>query len=74
MSCAQPSPRRFDEIGQLAAVHTFRTALNYFLGRDIREEREQLAREDGDPGRRPGGGSAGSAGGVTGTATPPPRG
>jgi len=55
------------------AVHTIQTALNYFLGRDIREEREQLAREDGDPGR-PGGGSAGSAGAVTGTATPPPRG
>lgn len=32
----------FHEIGQLAAVAAIRTALNYFLGREIREEREQL--------------------------------
>jgi uncharacterized membrane protein len=35
----------FREIGQLAAVAAIRTALNYFLGREIREEREQLALE-----------------------------
>lgn len=39
----------FREIGQLAAVAAIRTALNYFLGKEIREEREQLARETGDP-------------------------
>lgn len=35
----------FKEIGQLAAVATIRTALNYFLSREIIEEREQLQRE-----------------------------
>lgn len=34
----------FREIGQLAAVAAIRTALNYFLGREIDEERAQLAR------------------------------
>lgn len=33
----------FRELGQLAAVATIRTALNFFLGREIREEREQIA-------------------------------
>lgn len=32
----------FREIGQLAAVATIRTALNFFLSREIDEEREQL--------------------------------
>lgn len=32
----------FREIGQLAAVATIRTALNFFLSREIREEREQV--------------------------------
>lgn len=31
------------EIGELAAVAAIRTALNYFLAREIREEQEQLA-------------------------------
>lgn len=35
----------FREIGQLAAIAAIRTALNYFLGREIKEEREQLARK-----------------------------
>jgi uncharacterized membrane protein len=30
-------------IGQLAAIAAIRTALNYFLGREMREERESLA-------------------------------
>ncbi len=34
----------FRELGQLAAVATIRTALNFFLGREIREERDQIAR------------------------------
>ena len=32
----------FEELGQLAAVAAIRTALNFFLGREIKEEREQL--------------------------------
>lgn len=33
----------FKEIGQLAAIATIRTALNYFLGREITEERAEIA-------------------------------
>lgn len=33
----------FRELGQLAAVATIRTALNFFLSREIREERDQIA-------------------------------
>lgn len=36
----------FDEIGQLAAVAAIRTALNYFLAREIEEEREELERDE----------------------------
>jgi uncharacterized membrane protein len=32
----------FEEIGKLAAVAAIRTALNYFLSREIREERKEL--------------------------------
>jgi uncharacterized membrane protein len=35
----------FRELGQLAAIATIRTALNYFLSREIAEERRQLAEE-----------------------------
>ena len=35
----------FRELGQLAAVAAIRTALNYFLAREIDEERRQLAEE-----------------------------
>ena len=34
----------FREIGELAAVAAIRTALNYFLGREIEEEREEIRR------------------------------
>ena len=37
----------FRELGQLAAVATIRTALNYFLSREIAEERRQVAEEQG---------------------------
>ena len=37
----------FRELGQLAAVAAIRTALNYFLAREIDEERRQLAEERG---------------------------
>ncbi len=33
----------FIEIAQLAAIAAIRTALNFFLGREIKEEREELA-------------------------------
>jgi uncharacterized membrane protein len=33
----------FEEIGKLAAVAAIRTALNFFLGREIRAEREEIA-------------------------------
>ncbi|MFJ8631218.1 DUF1622 domain-containing protein [Streptomyces sp. NPDC093568] len=35
----------FTEIGQLAAIAAIRTALNYFLGREIAQERAELERE-----------------------------
>jgi uncharacterized membrane protein len=46
----------FRELGQLAAVAAIRTALNYFLSREIAEERRQLA-ADG-PGSAPAAGHA----------------
>lgn len=36
----------FEEIGQLAAVAAIRTALNYFLAREIKEEREEIEQRD----------------------------
>jgi uncharacterized membrane protein len=39
----------FAEIGQLAAIAAIRTALNYFLGREIREERAELDRARASP-------------------------
>ncbi len=33
------------EIGELAAIAAIRTALNYFLAREIRQEREEIARD-----------------------------
>ncbi|MGY1672047.1 DUF1622 domain-containing protein [Geodermatophilus sp. SYSU D00710] len=39
----------FRELGQLAAVATIRTALNYFLSKEIAEERRQVAEESGAP-------------------------
>jgi uncharacterized membrane protein len=35
----------FEELGQLAAVAAIRTALNFFLSREIAEERRQVAEE-----------------------------
>ena len=37
------------EIAELAAVAAIRTALNFFLGREIREERAELARRRSEP-------------------------
>jgi uncharacterized membrane protein len=39
----------FKELGQLAAVAAIRTALNYFLGKEIAEERRQVAEEKAGP-------------------------
>jgi uncharacterized membrane protein len=36
----------FEEIGKLAAVAAIRTALNYFLSREIREERNESTHAD----------------------------
>jgi uncharacterized membrane protein len=35
----------FSEIGQLAAIAAIRTALNYFLARELREERAEVEKE-----------------------------
>ncbi|MGY1722044.1 DUF1622 domain-containing protein [Blastococcus sp. SYSU DS0533] len=35
----------WEEIGQLAAIAAIRTALNYFLGREIAEEKRQIAED-----------------------------
>ena len=47
----------FEEIAKLAAIAAIRTALNYFLGREIAEERRQLAEQERagtpDPAERP---------------------
>jgi uncharacterized membrane protein len=37
------------EIAELAAVAAIRTALNFFLAREIKEERAELARRRGEP-------------------------
>ena len=39
----------FRELGQLAAVAAIRTALNFFLAREIDEERRQVAEQEGRP-------------------------
>lgn len=43
----------FEEIGKLAAIAAIRTALNYFLAREIKNEREELQRaahrQDSEP-------------------------
>ncbi len=39
----------FDEIGQLAAVAAIRTALNFFLRQEIREERAEVERNPPSP-------------------------
>jgi Protein of unknown function (DUF1622) len=46
----------FRELGQLAAVAAIRTALNWFLGKEIAEERRQVAEEA----ERSAGGASGS--------------
>ncbi len=51
----------FEELGKLAAVAAIRTALNYFLAKEIKEEQATLSRADGGPTRAvKGGGSTAS--------------
>ncbi|MCW2678885.1 MAG: hypothetical protein JWM62_286 [Frankiales bacterium] len=38
----------FEEIGKLAAIAAIRTALNYFLSKEIAEEREEVDRDRAD--------------------------
>jgi len=40
----------FREIGELAAIAAIRTALNYFLGLEIREERREMEHTDASVG------------------------
>lgn len=47
----------FGQLGRLAAIAAIRTALNYFLGREVRSEQRQLGdsaadRQPGDPAAR----------------------
>ncbi|HEX6499309.1 MAG TPA: DUF1622 domain-containing protein [Micromonosporaceae bacterium] len=43
----------FQEIGQLAAIAAIRTGLNFFLGREIREEQAQVVARDAGDDRSP---------------------
>ncbi|MEV0724614.1 DUF1622 domain-containing protein [Micromonospora purpureochromogenes] len=42
----------FDQIGQLAAIATIRTALNFFLRREIAQEQRQVGEAGTDEGSR----------------------
>ena len=44
----------WEEIGQLAAIAAIRTVLNYFLGKEIAEERRQIEEEREGSGTAPG--------------------
>ena len=44
----------WEEIGQLAAIAAIRTVLNYFLGKEIAEERRQIDEEREASGTAPG--------------------
>ncbi|GAA4733468.1 DUF1622 domain-containing protein [Modestobacter marinus] len=44
----------FAEIGKLAAIAAIRTALNYFLGKEIAEERAEVEQDDDSEGERTG--------------------
>lgn len=48
----------FEELGKLAAVAAIRTALNYFLSKEIAEERRQVAEEQGAGDAGPAGSTA----------------
>ncbi len=62
----------FEEIGKLGAIATIRTALNFFLGRELREEaeREQMREGRGDPGASAARGPVGKGGDGTGHSEP----
>lgn len=43
----------FQEIGQLAAIAAIRTALNYFLGKELAQERREVGPDGSDVGAPP---------------------
>ena len=55
----------WEDIGQLAAIAAIRTALNYFLGKEIAEERREVGEDHEE--------SAGSSSDGHGGTTPSPR-
>src|SRR5919202_5924576 len=55
----------FQELGKLAAVAAIRTALNFFLAREIHEERRQVAEKQGTTAERS------TAAGSTSSGSPP---
>jgi uncharacterized membrane protein len=61
----------FQELGKLAAVAAIRTALNFFLAREIHEEREQVAEKQRAPGA-PSSGSASTGSASSGSASARP--
>lgn len=60
----------FTEIGQLAAIAAIRTVLNYFLGKEIAEERAEVERAAGG-GQVSGGGSVPGSGPASGAGRAP---
>ncbi|MFD3540077.1 DUF1622 domain-containing protein [Streptomyces sp. NPDC058662] len=64
----------FTEIGQLAAIAAIRTVLNFFLTREIAQERAEIDRDDAqrDDARQPGRGHQGSRRGYAERGTPTP--
>ncbi len=61
----------FAEIGQLAAIAAIRTALNYFLGREIAQERDEIERAGGEGAEAVEGGRTAPAGAGGGAGTGP---
>lgn len=59
----------YKELGQLAVVAALRTALNFFLGREIREERREVE-ERREAQKGPGTGSASAGGPAAGPDVP----
>ena len=59
----------WEDIGQLAAIAAIRTVLNYFLGKEIAEERRQVEENEARTGH--GDDRASSSGGDEDRATPP---
>jgi uncharacterized membrane protein len=61
----------FTELAQLAAIAAIRTALNFFLGREIKEETELVRSDQAVLGSAPGPAPPGAAGATATPAKPP---